>query len=109
MILRDRRLALLLGLFALSATGAAGDAATSMAAHSPLTIPHSLNLTSTTRPGDARGAAGNFESSAALDLPAGLQPLIWPRNSDMRARLLTPNSRPRRCWAGSPQPVSQQT
>ncbi|HUQ10315.1 MAG TPA: hypothetical protein VM146_08355, partial [Steroidobacteraceae bacterium] len=34
--------------------------------------------------------AGNTESSALRDSSPGLQPLTWPRNSDMRARLLTP-------------------
>ena len=89
MILRDRMLAVLVGVFALSAAKG-GDSASSLAANSPLTIPHSLNLDLDYKARRRSRGAGNLESSAYLDLPAGLRPLSWPRNSDMRARLLTP-------------------
>jgi hypothetical protein len=68
---------------------AGADAVPSISA-STLIIPHSLNLDLDYRARRRSRSPGNFESSAELDLPAGLQPIRWPRNSDMRARLLTP-------------------
>jgi hypothetical protein len=91
MIRRDRRLGLVAGLLSLSMPlmAAGADAVPSIAANT-LTIPHSLNLDLDYRARRRSRSTGNFESSAELDLPAGLQPVSWPRNSDMRARLLTP-------------------
>jgi hypothetical protein len=36
---------------------------------------------------------GNIESHAFLVLTPGLQPVTWPKNTDMRARLVTPELR----------------
>ena len=33
---------------------------------------------------------GNIESPAFLDLDPGLKPVTWPKDSDVRARILTP-------------------
>lgn len=60
----------------------------------PLALPFvtQRDLDSTAR---RRGrAAGTFERSADfLDLTPGLEPLAFPRNRDLRARLLTPELR----------------
>jgi hypothetical protein len=94
MILRDhkRMVSVVLALSAL-ATGsmaAAGDTAFRVAAIAPLNLAHteSLDLQYHARR-RARGH-GHFESTALLDPEPGLQPVRWPRNSDLRARLLTP-------------------
>ena len=89
MILRDHRLALVVGLTMLAPCAVAGESAASIATAAPLTIPHSLNLDLDHR-ARRRSRGGNFESPDFLDLTPGLRPLAWPRNSDMRARLLTP-------------------
>ena len=92
MILRDHRLALVVGLMASAPFAAAGESASSIATAAPLAIPHSLNLDLDHR-ARRRSRAGNYEKSDFLDMPPGLTPLAWPRNSDMRARLLTPELR----------------
>jgi hypothetical protein len=56
----------------------------------PLEIPHTTNLELAAR---KKRAPGNFERSEILDLDPALTPLPFPRNSDMRARLLTPELR----------------
>lgn len=86
------RLALALALMAASPFAAAGnDAVPSQAVIAPLAIPHTsqLELDHRSRRRD-RGGGGIYESSDFLDLAPGLVPLAFPRNSDMRARLLTP-------------------
>lgn len=35
----------------------------------------------------------NIESTALLDLDTDLKPVVWPRNTDIRARILTPELR----------------
>jgi hypothetical protein len=73
---------------------AAGDEALrTITASAPLAIPHSLQLDLDHRARRRSSAAGRYESSDSLDLPAGLRPLAWPRNSDMRSRLVTPELR----------------
>jgi hypothetical protein len=58
----------------------------------PLDIPHTTNLELTARATKKR-APGNIEKPEFLDPTPGLQPLTFPKNSDMRARLLTPELR----------------
>ena len=58
----------------------------------PLDIPHTTNLELTARANRKR-APGNIEKPEFLSLTPGLQPLTFPKNSDMRARLLTPELR----------------
>jgi hypothetical protein len=91
MILRDHRLALVMGLLALglSARAAAADSASSLATTAALTNPHTLNLELDHRASRRARAAGNVENPDFLTLTPGLQPLTWPRNSDVRARLLS--------------------
>lgn len=80
----------LVTVLALPAAAAAGESASSVAAPAPLVNPHTLNLELDFRAKRRARRGGNSEASALLDLSPGLQPLSWPRNSDMRARVLTP-------------------
>lgn len=91
MILRDQRSVLSLGLLALgfSAGAIAGESASSIVANAPLAIPHTLNLELDQLARRRARAAGNPESSVSPGLTPGLKPLSWPRNSDVRARLMT--------------------
>jgi hypothetical protein len=56
----------------------------------PLDIPHSLNLVLAEMARKRHRKPDNIESHSFLDLTPGLSPVIWPKNSDMRARLVTP-------------------
>ena len=56
----------------------------------PLEIPHSLNLVLAEMARKRNRKPDNIESHSFLDLTPGLNPVIWPKNSDMRARLVTP-------------------
>jgi hypothetical protein len=75
---------------AISPLAAAGEPASSLAATAAMVNPHTLNLELDHRAQRRARGNGNHESSDFLDLSPGLRPLNWPRNSDMRARLLTP-------------------
>ena len=79
-------------LFGAAGTARAGDDALDRAfsARAPLDIPHTTNLELAQKSRKRHRRPTNIESSALLDLEPGLVPLTWPRNSDMRARLLTP-------------------
>ena len=80
----------LVTLLALPALAAAGESASSFAASAPLVNPHTLNLELDFHAKRRGRRAGNLEPSSLLDLSPALRPLSWPRNSDMRARMLTP-------------------
>lgn len=56
----------------------------------PLEIPHSLNVVLAEMSRKRNRKPDNIESHAFLDLNPGLAPLVWPRYSDMRTRLVTP-------------------
>jgi hypothetical protein len=56
----------------------------------PLEIPHTLNLVLAEKARKRNRKPGNIESFDFLDLKPGLAPVTWPRYSDVRARLLTP-------------------
>jgi hypothetical protein len=75
---------------ALSPLASAGEPASSLAANAALMNPHTLNLELDYHAQRRARSNGNHEPSDFLDLSPGLRPLNWPRNSDMRARLLTP-------------------
>jgi hypothetical protein len=81
---------LLFALLMLSPFAAAGESASSIATNAPLVNPHTLNLELDWRARRRGRPAGNVETSGLHYRSPGLQPLTWPRNSDMRARLLTP-------------------
>lgn len=76
--------------FALSPLASAGEPASSLAASAALMNPHTLNLELDYRTQRRSRSNGHHEPPDFLDLSPGLGPLNWPRNSDMRARLLTP-------------------
>jgi hypothetical protein len=68
-----------------------GTHAKSIVASAPLEIPHVGRLALDARA--AKKRAPNIERSQLLDLTPGLTPLPFPRNSDVRARILTPELR----------------
>ena len=78
----------------LSMSGAAlaGDDALDrpFSARAPLEIEHTTNLELARKARKRNRRPDNIESSALLDLEPGLVPLTWPKNSDMRSRILTP-------------------
>jgi hypothetical protein len=53
----------------------------------PLDIPHTTDLELAARA--KKKPAGNIEKPEFLDPTPGLKPLIFPKNSDLRARILT--------------------
>jgi hypothetical protein len=59
-------------------------------ARAPLDIPHTTDLELARKARKRNRRPDNIESSALLDVDPGLVPLTWPRNGDVRARLLTP-------------------
>jgi hypothetical protein len=81
---------------AMAGTARAGDDAfhssmsVAFSARASLDIPHTTHLELAHKSRKRNRRPGNVESSALADLEPGLVPLAWPRNSDMRARLLTP-------------------
>ena len=58
----------------------------------PVDIPHTTNLELTAR-ANKRRAPGNIEKPEFLSPTPGLNPLTFPKNSDVRARILTPELR----------------
>ena len=90
--MRTSRLALALALMAATPFAAHGGDALSRQAlfAAPLAIPHTTQIDLDHHARRRARGSGRFEDSAFLDLPPGLVPLAFPRNSDMRARLLTP-------------------
>jgi hypothetical protein len=100
MILRDRATracwALLIASSPLALpTASAGDSSSRLVSTASLANPHTMNLEldyHAKRRARSR-LGGAFESPDFLDPTPGLQPLAWPRNSDMRSRLLTPELR----------------
>ena len=72
------------------ASASAGDSLVA-AARAPLSIPHVQDLELDWRSRKRR--ADNVESTDFLDMTPGLAPLTWPKNSDMRARIVTPGLR----------------
>ena len=56
----------------------------------PMEIPHTLNLVLNELSRKRNRKPDNIENVDVLDLKPGLVPVTWPRYSDVRARLLTP-------------------
>jgi hypothetical protein len=56
----------------------------------PLDIPHTLDLLLAEKSRKRNRKPDNIENFDFLSLKAGLSPVTWPRNSDVRSRLLTP-------------------
>src|SRR4051812_37092367 len=86
----DRLLAAAL-LVSLTPFARAGDSTeSSRASQAPLAIPHTPNvLLDEQARRAARHRADNLEKADFLMLTPGLRPVTWPKNSDMRQRLLT--------------------
>lgn len=93
MILRGRVFGFASLMLAVCPLAMAGDGtqAKSIAAAAPLEIPHTSRVELDARA--ARKRAPNIESSQLLDLTPGLAPMPFPKNSDLRARILTPELR----------------
>jgi hypothetical protein len=90
MVLRDRILMAALALAAAPLAAAGDDALRTVSASATLTVPHTLQLELDLRARRKSRGAGRYETPDFLDPTPGLTPLRWPRNSDMRARLVTP-------------------
>jgi hypothetical protein len=63
------------------------------ATRAPFDIPHTTDLELARKARKRNRRPDNIESSALYDLDPGLMPVTWPRNSDVRARWLTPELR----------------
>jgi hypothetical protein len=79
-------------LLALPLCASAGDKLREPAkpAAAPLEIPHTVDLELAAK---KKRAPGNIEKSELFDLNPGLKPLTFPKNSDVRALILTPQLR----------------
>jgi hypothetical protein len=95
MILRGRMFGFAMSALAASSLAVAGDDALERPLRivAPLEIPHTTNLVLDSKARKRGRRPANIESTQLLDLAPGLQPVVWPRNSDMRARLVTPELR----------------
>jgi hypothetical protein len=88
----DMVAALVMVLVAAMPPAHAGDDALDrpIAAAAPLEIPHTLNLLLAEKSRKRDRKPGNVESHEFLVLAPGLRPVVWPKDSDIRARILTP-------------------
>jgi hypothetical protein len=84
-----------LSALAVSGLAVAGDDAIErpLRAAAPLEIPHSTNLELDFKSRKRSHRAANIERSQLLDVAPGLRPVVWPKASDMRSRLVTPELR----------------
>jgi hypothetical protein len=82
-------------LIAMSSMASAGDDRNErpLAAVAPMQIPHAQDIELAYQARKRNRKPGNVENYQFLDLTPGLTPLTWPKNSDMRARILTPELR----------------
>jgi hypothetical protein len=95
MILRGRMFGFALGTLLLASLASAGDDALERPPRvvAPLEIPHSTNLDLDFKARKRNHRSANIERSQLLDVSPALKPVVWPRSSDMRARLVTPELR----------------
>ena len=95
MVPRDRLFGFVLCSLAAAAATRAGDDALErpIAKSAPLEIPHTteLDLARQAKKRDRR--PNNIENHQFLYLTPGLKPVVWPKASDIRARLVTPELR----------------
>jgi len=95
MVPRDRLFGFVLCSLLAAAAARAGDDAHErpIAKPAPLEIPHTteLDLARQAKKRDRR--PNNIENHQFLDLTPGLKPVVWPKASDIRARLVTPELR----------------
>jgi hypothetical protein len=97
MLLRDRMSgfassALLAVAMLATATAFAGDDAIErpIRAAAPLELPHATDRDLAHNARKRGRRPGNIERHDFLALTPGLEPVTWPKNSDMRARIVTP-------------------
>ena len=91
----DRRIVATLVALAMMPVARAGGGALEQAivARAPMEIPHTVDLLLADLARKRNRRPGNIESYTFLELTPGLNPLVWPKNTDVRARLLTPEVR----------------
>jgi hypothetical protein len=93
MIRKVHRFAVALGLLAtVPAMASDSTRGNLIAATAPLEIPHTTALAFQAKP-RKKSAAASFETPRLLNPTPGLEPLQFPKNTDLRARLLTPELR----------------
>src|SRR4051812_8922754 len=86
----DRLLAAALVLVSLTPFARAGDTAEGSRTNQvSLAIPHTINVLLDEQARRARHRTDNVEKADFLMPSPGLRPVTWPKNSDMRQRLLT--------------------
>ena len=95
MVLRDRFFGFALCLLGVGSLACAGDDRNErpLATLAPMQIPHSQDLELAYKARKRDRKLRKIESTQIQGLNPGLIPLTWPRNSDVRARLLTPELR----------------
>jgi len=71
----------------------AGDGLATQPVRAPLEIPHAANVDLDFRARKRERRPDNVERPQSLQYSPGLEPLVWPRNGDVRARLVTPELR----------------
>ena len=59
----------------------------------PLELPHATDVVLAEKARKRHRRPGNIENHDFLVLTPGLEPVTWPKNTDMRARLVTPQLR----------------
>jgi hypothetical protein len=80
---------LLAAAFAPFAGGGESPAKQAASSAAPLELPRTLDLLLGEQARKRRRAPGIIEGSDFLFLKPGLAPVVWPRNTDMRARIVT--------------------
>jgi len=86
----DRKFAAALVLMAMTSFARAGDStAAAPTLQAPLEIPHTANVLLDEAARRARRSTDNTEKANFLMPAPGLRPITWPKNSDVRQRLLT--------------------
>ncbi|MEO8064245.1 MAG: hypothetical protein ABI821_16035 [Pseudomonadota bacterium] len=93
--LRDRFFGFALCLLGVSSLACAGDYRNKrlLSTQAPMQIPRSQDLELAYQARKRDRNPRNTESTLFLHLTPGLTPITWPKNSDMRARMLTPELR----------------
>ncbi len=95
MILRGRLFGFVLCSLVAAAAARAGDDAHERptGTQAPLEIPHTAELDLALFAKKRNRRPNNIENHQFLDLVAGLEPVVWPKNTDMRSRIVTPQLR----------------
>jgi hypothetical protein len=86
-LLSSAVIALALNPFARAGDGPAARPASTAA---PLQLPHTIDLLLNEQARKRARKADDIESRDLFELTPGLRPVTWPKNSDVRQRILTP-------------------